>query len=245
MDYGIEERLTRLEARAKVENLIGTYCHYLFAGEGKKIMETLWAGTETVSIEIGASGKYSSREKVSTYYEKDSVPGKFLLLLPVTPVIEVAGDGKSAKGLWFVLGMDSDAGEYSQIPVLDPERRKLFTSVTEEGKAYQAECSLWKLGADFVEEEGVWKILHLHQYDILRFPCGSDWVRFAEERFLTDGMRLDSYFKSNLPFAKDKPPENLASAPTAYHWQYRVDNVTENQPRPPKPYRTLSETEPF
>lgn len=104
MDNSVENRLYRLETRAEVENIIGTYCHLLFAGEGGQIMDELWSRSEEVSIEIGASGRYSTREKVATYYQKDHIAGKFTLLLPVTPVIETAADGRSARGMWFVLG---------------------------------------------------------------------------------------------------------------------------------------------
>ena len=210
MDNSVENRLYRLETRAEVENIIGTYCHLLFAGEGGQIMDELWSRSEEVSIEIGASGRYSTREKVATYYQKDHIAGKFTLLLPVTPVIETAADGRSARGMWFVLGLDSDAGD---LGTGDPEERALLTSKTADGKAYRAECAVWRLGADFNREGEQWRILHLHQYDLVRFPCGSDWVRFAEERYATDGIRLDAMFRSNLPFAEDRAPENLGSSP--------------------------------
>lgn len=241
MKNTVEKRLERLEIRAEVENLIGTYCHLLFAGEGGQIMEELWSASEDVSIEIGASGRYVTREKVATYYQKDRIAGKFVLLLPVTPVIEAAGDGETARGLWFVLGLESDAGDLGAEEVMDADRRTLFTSKTDDGKAYRAECTVQRLGADFIKEVGEWKILHLHQYDMLRFPCGSDWVRFAEERFATDGLCLDALFRSNLPFPEDRPPENLANSPTSYHWQYRGDGLTENEPKVPKPYETYTD----
>ena len=240
MDNSVENRLYRLETRAEVENIIGTYCHLLFAGEGGQIMDELWSRSEEVSIEIGASGRYSTREKVATYYQKDHIAGKFTLLLPVTPVIETAADGRSARGMWFVLGLDSDAGD---LGTGDPEERALLTSKTVDGKAYRAECAVWRLGADFIREGEQWRILHLHQYDLVRFPCGSDWVRFAEERYATDGIRLDAMFRSNLPFAEDRAPENLANSPTSYHWQYRVDRRTEKEPKVPKPYETYSEAD--
>ena len=76
MDDSAEIRLRRLEARAEIENLIGTYCHLLFAGEGGQIMDELWSQSEDISIEIGASGRYCTREKVATYYQKDHIATK-------------------------------------------------------------------------------------------------------------------------------------------------------------------------
>ncbi len=226
----LEMRLAKLEAERELENIIGIYCHLLFGGEGQQIMDRLWSKQDDISIEIGASGVYRSRKKVSTYYEKDHLPGKFMLLLPTAPVIHISEDVTEAEGLWMLTELDTDAGDLGKEKPKDPDRRKVFTSVTEDGQAYQAEISIWKLAVKFRKENDGWKIQNLHQYDLLRFPCGSDWVRFATARFLTDGMRLDAWFTSNLPFGEDEPPENLAKAPTKYHWQYRTDAQTECEP---------------
>ena len=63
-------------------------------------------------------------------------------------MIEVAGDGKTAKGVWigigFVARTDAQTGE--------------------------AQC-FWewgKYGVDFIKEDGVWKFWHFHIYRIFR-----------------------------------------------------------------------------
>lgn len=233
MEDQIEQRLLRLEARAEIENLMGAHFQLLLANEGTRIMEQLWANSGRVKLEIGASGEYGGREKVATFYQKDHIPGKFTLLMPVAPVIRVAEDAQSARGLWFAIGLETDAGDLSGSPEIDPERRMLLSSRTADGREYTAEWAFQKIAADLVFEEGAWKILHMHIYEIARTPQDSDWVQFALRRFMTDGMRLDAMFKSNLPFPEDKPPENLATAPTAYHWQYTVDGLTEPVPELP------------
>ncbi len=103
--------------------------------------------------------------------------------------------------MWFVLGLDSDAGELGTAVT---EERELLTSRTKEGKAYQAECAIWRLGADCIKE-GKWKILHLHQYDMIRFPAAATGFVFAEERFATDGIRLDAMFRSIFCLQKTGP----------------------------------------
>jgi hypothetical protein len=61
-----------------------------------------------------------------------------------TPVIEVAGDGKTAKGLWYSIGQ-SVRGE-----------------IDSSGKTSVGTGWMWeKYGVDFVREDGVWKIWHL------------------------------------------------------------------------------------
>lgn len=228
-----EDRLLRIEARGEIENLMGMHFHLLLANAGEEIMHQIWADTAEISVEIGASGEYRGRDKVATLYQKDHIPGKFTLLMPVTPVIQVSPKADTARGLWFAIGLETDAGELSGATSIQPERMALFSSQTEDGKRYTAEWAFQKIEAELVRAPEGWRMLHLHLYEIARTPQDSDWVKFALERFRTDGMRLDAMFQSNLPFPEDKPPENLATAPTAYHWQYTVDGLTELWPVPP------------
>ena len=238
MDMSLEARIAKLEARAELQDLVGTYAHWVLAGEGDRIVRELWADCPEASVEFGASGPYIGYEHMACFFEKDRLPGRFVLLYPSAPVIRVASDGMSARGIWLGIGTATDSGELNPSfePGADPEREALFTSETEDGKRYTAEWMFEKLAFDFVREDGVWKILRLHVYDIARCPFDRDWVRFAEERFRTDGQRLDALFKSNRP---DGPPENMASEPTAYHWQYMTGSVTEPVPAMPEPFDSL------
>lgn len=67
-----------------------------------------------------------------------------------TPVIEIAGDGKTAQGAWYSPGMG------------------IMPSVVN-GKVQLQAMMFWeKYGADFVKENGVWKIWHLQMaYDFV------------------------------------------------------------------------------
>ncbi len=61
-----------------------------------------------------------------------------------TPVIEVAGDGKTAKGIWYSIGL------------------AVRGSVDESGNTSVATGWMWeKYGVDFIREDGEWKIWHL------------------------------------------------------------------------------------
>lgn len=229
----VENRLLRLEARGEIENLMGRHFHLLMANAGEKIMNQIWADTDDIRLEVGASGEYRSREKVTTFYQKDHIPGKFTLLMPVTPVIEVSETADKAWGLWFAIGLETDAGALSGMAEISPEREMLFSSRTEDGKGYTAEWAFQKVEAQLLRDASGWKLLGMHIYEIARTPQDSDWVQYAIRRFQTDGMRLDAMFQSNRPFPEDRPPENLATAPTSYHWQYTVDGLTEFRPIPP------------
>jgi hypothetical protein len=61
-----------------------------------------------------------------------------------TPVIEVAGDGKTAKGLWYSIG------------------QSVRGTVDSSGKTSVGTGWMWeKYGVDFIKEDGKWKIWHL------------------------------------------------------------------------------------
>lgn len=60
-----------------------------------------------------------------------------------TPIIEIAGDGKTAKGVWYAPGIDI-------VPVI------------EDGKVHIRGGLSWqKMGVDFVKEGSAWKIWHM------------------------------------------------------------------------------------
>jgi len=61
-----------------------------------------------------------------------------------TPVIEVAGDGKTAKGIWYSIGMSARG------------------VVADDGKTSVVTSWMWeRYGVDFIKENGAWKIWHL------------------------------------------------------------------------------------
>ncbi len=65
--------------------------------------------------------------------------GQLLLHVTTTAIIEVAEDGKTAKGFWYSPGMIKETGSGAS--------------------------AMWEAyGADFVKEEGGWKLWHLHMY---------------------------------------------------------------------------------
>ena len=71
-----------------------------------------------------------------------------------TPVIEVAGDGKTAKGVWISPGHETG---------------------TVKGKL-KAHWAWLKYGADFVREDGKWKFWHLRVFGIFFTPYDKSWV---------------------------------------------------------------------
>ncbi len=81
------------------------------------IISRLWE-TPGVRVEISPLGRWEGLEGINRAMVKFH---KFI----TTPVIEVAGDGKTAKGVWMLLNWQ---GQFYPDPFEDPslERRSLF-----------------------------------------------------------------------------------------------------------------------
>jgi hypothetical protein len=53
-------------------------------------------------------GVYTDYDSVMVYHSgRPAPPGKLLLHTTTTPLIEIAGDGKAAKGFWLMSGIES------------------------------------------------------------------------------------------------------------------------------------------
>lgn len=226
---GLEQAMRRAEAKEELRGLISSYYHELLRGTRGEIYNRFWVSGEDTCLEVGASGAFHGAGNAAAFYQKDAVPGLFQVHLTGEPQLTLAQDGQSARGTWLTLGVELDAGELGCQPE-DPERRKLWTSVSDDGRRYRAEWLVQKCDAVFLQQDGAWKIRSLRCYELLRSPMDRDFVDWAEERFDTDGPRLDEQFRSNLPFAPDRPPERMADEPTGGHWQYTWSARAEELP---------------
>lgn len=223
----LEGRLSRLEDRAEIENLVARHNFYYSAGQGRRIVPELWTKDENASVEYGASGVYGALWKVITFYVDYENPGCFSTFTGANQYLIVAPDGCTAHGVWTVLGTETDAGDLSsQKPAQDDQRRVLMSSETKNGEQYRAEILMQKHEFNFVKEDGQWKIHDLHVSEYFRCPAGSDWVQYAKKRQVTDGMWLEAKFETPDPIPSW---ENLPSGETTYHWQYDVDALPKLQ----------------
>jgi hypothetical protein len=91
--------------------------------------------------------------------------------LQLQPIVDVANDGKSAKGRWRF--------------------------VAEIGTANQADSALWSGGTyenEYVKDNGVWKIQRLHGYTRFVTPYAEGWGKKA-----LPSSRADDGFKPDRP----------------------------------------------
>lgn len=221
----LEKEEVLLSARDTIENLMSRYQYLVSAMETDSIVDECFAAhTPNTTAEFASSGVYVGVESIKRVYQGwKKIPGCLYVCTTTTPIIEVAGDGQTAKGVWVCLGNESDArGKYVRDPatgdyvVANPEIKVM------------ADWILQRYGVDFILEDGKWKIWHLHLYDVFRTPFDEDWVSYSVHR----DQELN---ESNLTF----PPADL---PSTYQWRYTPDAVVELVPAYPEPYETFDDT---
>lgn len=241
----LEKRVAELTAtanaaqdRGRIENLFSTYMYLHNAYLDQQIVP-LWVkkGTPGVRAQYSNNGVYTNWDNIIAYHaQRPSPKGKLLVHYTTTPVIEVAADGKTAKGMWMMSGLESG--------LTDPEAAKsapdfMFEKEMVDGKKVWMHNVWVKYGVDFLKQDGVWKIWHFHCFEVARGPHGSGWIPFASKSqnnpFSDDLM----YFgEDGKPVMMPKPdgPVTIRNNP------YRTDTAQSLDAKPPVPYRTMKET---
>ena len=176
-----EEILTRWEAQREIKNImarmISQDCMFRRENQG---FAKYWSAREDVCLGLN-EGYYQGREAVAGFYaaieaktrlESELLQKKFPVRLGEKteeeiygvgglrykameiPVVEIAGDGQTAKVIYHIHGCN--------------------TRLTAGGQVSRWERS-W-VACDFVMEEGAWKVWHmLYVFDI-DHPSGSKWT---------------------------------------------------------------------
>lgn len=154
------ERFRRLNDIHEIQNLIGRLVYLHAAGRYDAETELYAKKTPGVRVDLLGWGIYEGTEGIRRFAEvykflDKGTPGQLHMHPLTTPVIEVAGDGNTAKGVWICTGLNT-------VPLPD--------------KKPQAFWSWCKYGVDFVKEEGNWLLWHLYVAGIFMTPYEKSWV---------------------------------------------------------------------
>jgi hypothetical protein len=175
----------------QVQNVMSKHEYYHAAGMHIEEINDLWVaadgpnaesatfaspawvmqGISTIMAAYGQSNqdnRWRALKKINEIYPEIEITkenlgagNEYPVHMSTTPVIEVAGDGKTAKGVWYSPG-------YS-----------LSVAIDQDGKVGARGIIFYeKYGADFILEDGVWKMWHCQMaYD---FTPGMDqpWLDF-------------------------------------------------------------------
>lgn len=177
--YTSEEKLTRWEDARAIKNVMGRMSADYVVKKEKKMFVRYWSTRKDVCLGVN-EGWYDGHEAVKSYYDaldrlitlQSKVIAKAfpkelgdkseaelygvgtMDYKPIdTPVIEIAADGKTAKGLWTI------RGGHAKITTSGP-------------------VAYWEWGwfaVDFVKEGDDWKIWHMKYLTEIMRPCSSKW----------------------------------------------------------------------
>jgi hypothetical protein len=186
----LKKKVQLLEATREIANLMGRYLYLHEVRRESEFIDELYAlETPGVSAEVAHYGVFEGKEGIMRMFThprpRGAETGVMFENLLTTPVIEVAKDGKTAKGVWISPGLEA-------IP--DPETGNLR--------------GFWcwtKYGCDFVKEDGKWKIWHYHVYRLFRTPYDMDWVEEYEHKLEAKGLQLEQKLKPDKPTSYDHP----------------------------------------
>ena len=187
----LKKEVERLSAAREIENLVNRYVNKLMACEFDSLPEFFALKTPGLRLEIGPSGVFEGPEGIkkmyvyahNKYFHPPS-PGGLAQDYNASPVIEVAGDGQTAKGLWYSPGIN--------------------TGRDSDGKLV-AEWFFEKRALDFVKEDGEWKIWHYHAYFIFVCPFYKSWADLPEDYLETSLMPWPEECKPDKPTTYHKP----------------------------------------
>ena len=177
--FTTEQLTQRWEDQRALKNLMGKYANCLILNREQDIFDLFWTSGDDICLSFN-DGAYVGTEAVEAYYaaccernklvarllqkrfpeqlggkSEDEIygVGPFKVKPLSSPVIEVAADGKTAKGLWHC------QGAYNDVETCGP-------------------VANWTWGyfaADFVRTEDGWKIWHLSYTNDVDCICGQSW----------------------------------------------------------------------
>jgi hypothetical protein len=206
----LNHRLERLHAADECENLMDKYQYYHMRGMRKEETELFALKTPGACVEM-LWGIYDEPEgvlrwKKSEGYGKPPRKGVLPLHAMTTPIIEVARDGETAKGLWLMLGAE--------------------TFTPEDGETFN-KWACGRFAMDFIKEDGQWKIWKYNTTGILLSPFEKGWhvenmtkeelIKNAEEAMASEGDRKPDRFPS-FPYMANtgETQENIPPVPLPY-----------------------------
>ena len=174
-----EQLVGIFEDQRDLKNLMGKVCYTILLKQEDQMVARFWSAREDICLGVNR-GYYVGRAAVSGYYDavyrhttacteflKKAFPeqmGKLtsgeqfgagsMDVKPMdTAVVEIAGDGETAKGIWYSRGTYND--------------------ITPQGPVAFWDYAVF--ACDFVREDGQWKIWNMLRLSDIVAPGGKNW----------------------------------------------------------------------
>ena len=198
----LKKQVQRLEDTRQIANMMGRYIYKHEVHKDTEFLNTIFADRDDISWEVANFGVYCGWDGVKRILDahsgigrKDTEDDKEMSIIGTggmimhtlsTPVIEIAGDGRTAKGVW-----------------ISPGHETMRDSETGELRGHWC----WtKYGCDFIKEDGTWKLWHYHVYRIFRTPYDQDWTEEVEPKREASGkIETPGMLEPDIPTTFDNP----------------------------------------
>lgn len=168
----LTKRVERAEAVNDIQRLIGNYYNNHLMGDSDEYMtmSTSWqlfADRPDTTYEVADYGLFVGFDNVKAFLtpvggpasggeSPKRLPGAMMEHWLTTPMIVVAEDGQTARGVWHSPGSET-VGEMCQ-------------------------WALGRVAADFIKIDGQWKIWHYHYYRIYRTDFDTPWNKMDQSK---------------------------------------------------------------
>jgi hypothetical protein len=209
----LEHELHRARAVYEVQNVMARYEVLHTPAQIARTTEVFAMSRADVSFEISDWGVWQGPEAVTHLFEVVmQVPRRGTLTEAhlTTPMVQIAGDGETAKAVFWSPGVEI-------LPSLGDQ------AVGDGGEEQLTTYWVWgKYAADFIREEGEWKIWHLRWFRLLR----NDYYRSP----------VDSY--REMMTGAPGSPEFPGVLPPTFHHPYSPEDERTPIPVGPEPYET-------
>jgi len=221
----------------EIQNLMSRHAFYYSAGQHQRELDELfsrnqpdlsfgtnagyWVGYASIKKAYVDWFEYSARKDLAAlnrrHPEIKNVPenllaGTSMMHTMTTPLIEIAGDGQTAKGLFY------SPGQVTQTPLGQPTAGWMWE----------------RYAIDFIKEEGQWRIWHFNVFTDFSAEPGGDWTKQKM------GGNIVVQPGEVLPWEDPNAPQFDIAVET--YRSYGIGVVRSEKPRIPLPYRTFSET---
>lgn len=155
--YTDDELIRRVWDVEEIKKLVYRRGVYIANGWQARELKELWVsdpGLQKTASYGKNTGWYVGLDAISAWYVKPHGAGYMAYEPASTGLVELAGDGKTAKGLFYCIGQLTQAGPDGRVK------------------------ALWtphKAGFDFVKENGQWRIWHVMEAVDLVNEAGRDY----------------------------------------------------------------------
>jgi hypothetical protein len=206
----LEKQVARMKDLEEINRLQKSYGYYSEHWMYDEIID-LFADSPDTTLNLMA-GIFMGKEGVRKYFggmtEMTQDPEFLHQMIQLSGVVDIANDGKSAKGRWYGLGsvaLPMSKGVYQFIS------NGIYT-------------------ADYIKEDGVWKILKLMWNPLYTAPPGKGWVK-PERIAAIEKVNLRKYGSAQADKPRDIDPRYPSGYIVPFHYKHPVTGKPSSEAR--------------